>query len=365
MLTFLRKIRKSFIESLPGREDTAKQAGGSARKYLLYAIGEIILVVIGILIAVQLNNYNEDRKRINDLDRLLIDLEEFMDTQNVIMSGWLNIILQSDSLYKEIEKSRSIQALSIPASSLRSQIFDTSRFPYYKILPHQIQFTNINNLLERKEDFPKKYWSMIYDLESLKVYADEIVIQSESLSTINYDHLNYIIENKSDVFDHSKNGVDAFTAYILEDPIFEMRLKEITTYLEDIISAMRLYNFNSAKLNATIKFYLHDESGEQLEKLWSDYDLEKLNTSYCNIDQKEVPLSPTRYGRILVFNDQSQSIQVEYLNKEQESIRKYTIDEKGIFTMSMRGKRIGVEYTIGDECFEVSNPKGNTFIIIK
>ena len=34
----------------------------SARKYLVYAIGEIALVVIGILIALQINNWNERRK---------------------------------------------------------------------------------------------------------------------------------------------------------------------------------------------------------------------------------------------------------------------------------------------------------------
>jgi len=32
------------------------------RKYLKYAIGEIALVVIGILIALQINNWNEGRK---------------------------------------------------------------------------------------------------------------------------------------------------------------------------------------------------------------------------------------------------------------------------------------------------------------
>jgi sensor domain CHASE-containing protein len=34
-------------------------------KYLKYAIGEIILVVIGILIALQINNWNEQRKQKN------------------------------------------------------------------------------------------------------------------------------------------------------------------------------------------------------------------------------------------------------------------------------------------------------------
>jgi len=35
---------------------------GKTKKYLLYALGEILLVVIGILIALSLNNWNEERK---------------------------------------------------------------------------------------------------------------------------------------------------------------------------------------------------------------------------------------------------------------------------------------------------------------
>ena len=44
-------------------------------KYLLYAIGEIILVVIGILIALQININNEERK---DLDKEIIILETLL-----------------------------------------------------------------------------------------------------------------------------------------------------------------------------------------------------------------------------------------------------------------------------------------------
>ena len=35
---------------------------GKTGKYLKYALGEILLVVIGILIALQINNMNEDAK---------------------------------------------------------------------------------------------------------------------------------------------------------------------------------------------------------------------------------------------------------------------------------------------------------------
>jgi len=50
MLTFFRRIRKELL------------GNGATGKYLLYAIGEIALVVIGILIALQINNWNEWKK---------------------------------------------------------------------------------------------------------------------------------------------------------------------------------------------------------------------------------------------------------------------------------------------------------------
>ena len=40
-------------------------------KYLLYAIGKIILVVIGILIALQINNWNDlNKKRMQEVELL-------------------------------------------------------------------------------------------------------------------------------------------------------------------------------------------------------------------------------------------------------------------------------------------------------
>ncbi|MBT8299793.1 MAG: hypothetical protein KJO63_00535 [Maribacter sp.] len=52
---------------------------GKTSKYLKYAIGEIILVVIGILIALQINNWNENRKAEAELidvyKQIVLDLD--------------------------------------------------------------------------------------------------------------------------------------------------------------------------------------------------------------------------------------------------------------------------------------------------
>ena len=45
-------------------------------KYLIYAVGEIILVVIGILIALQVNNWNENRKNDKVEESYLISIKD-------------------------------------------------------------------------------------------------------------------------------------------------------------------------------------------------------------------------------------------------------------------------------------------------
>ena len=68
MIKFFRKIRQKMLTE------------NKFSKYLLYAIGEIVLVVIGILIALQINNWNESNKLKKEetlyLERLIIDLEK-------------------------------------------------------------------------------------------------------------------------------------------------------------------------------------------------------------------------------------------------------------------------------------------------
>ncbi|TVZ57051.1 hypothetical protein OD91_2357 [Lutibacter sp. Hel_I_33_5] len=49
-------------------------------KYFKYAIGEIVLVVIGILIALQINNWNESRKQVNTQNAIYLIVKEDLET---------------------------------------------------------------------------------------------------------------------------------------------------------------------------------------------------------------------------------------------------------------------------------------------
>jgi len=81
MITLFRRIRQKLIDS------------GSITKYLLYAVGEILLVVVGILIALQVNNWNEERKDLTKeqeyLERLLIEVQNNVSNMEEQSQGYL------------------------------------------------------------------------------------------------------------------------------------------------------------------------------------------------------------------------------------------------------------------------------------
>ena len=115
MINFFRKIRYDLMEK------------NKTGKYLKYAIGEIILVVIGILIALSINNWNEYRKdRIVEKEVLQIMIESLQmniqkmqshidsnaycdKSSNIILYAIDNKLTYNDSLNKHFGWALSVE----------------------------------------------------------------------------------------------------------------------------------------------------------------------------------------------------------------------------------------------------------------
>lgn len=77
MLHFFRRLRKRFLS----QNQTAR--------YLKYAIGEIVLVVIGILIALQINNWNEEKKQFAYEGKILKEIYRGLQTDSARIVRWI------------------------------------------------------------------------------------------------------------------------------------------------------------------------------------------------------------------------------------------------------------------------------------
>ena len=96
-----------LLSSFPG-----VQAGGGAYRYILYAFGEMALVVIGILIALQINNWNEQRKERNIERDAYINLLDALQKDSFEIARILEIQSKSAEGHLIVFNSRAEQFLS-------------------------------------------------------------------------------------------------------------------------------------------------------------------------------------------------------------------------------------------------------------
>jgi|AntRauTorckE6833_2_1112554.scaffolds.fasta_scaffold04947_6 hypothetical protein len=95
MITLFRRIRQKIITS------------GSVAKYLLYATGEILLVVIGILLALQVNNWNVERMNQEQEQEMLINLKVEIENNQLELTRDNELNAQSlEAWYQLLDENR-------------------------------------------------------------------------------------------------------------------------------------------------------------------------------------------------------------------------------------------------------------------
>ena len=98
MLHFFRRIRKKLLGE------------GDLSKYVLYAIGEVLLVMIGILLALQVNNWNEFRKDRREEAKIIQNIAADLRIDTAYLSGRKHIFQQEYAALRSfIQKSYEIQ----------------------------------------------------------------------------------------------------------------------------------------------------------------------------------------------------------------------------------------------------------------
>ena len=200
-------------------------------KYARYAIGEIVLVVIGILIALQINNWNEGRKQKNEINgaltQILNDLKQdkevldFFDAKESRDIAYLQMISEGD--YESL-------GLDSILYSLDHYMYFSKNNNGYSGLKESGKISNIDN--EALKSSLTNYYEITYEqlmessrfagnftnnrvipfaLENLKPNVDfyiskELVL--EKLETTNLpSFINYQISVQRYVLNQVKNGL--------------------------------------------------------------------------------------------------------------------------------------------------------------
>jgi hypothetical protein len=166
MIKFFRNIRKKLL------------AENKFSKYLIYAIGEIVLVVIGILIALQINNWNEDRKK-RDLElstlaelksNLLADIKDVQDDMRVydLASNSSDIIIDYIDGNIPYHDSLNIHLGKIPVQGVfapNKAAYENLKVIGIKLISNDSLRNAISDLYEGRYFYVQKYMETEYQLD--------------------------------------------------------------------------------------------------------------------------------------------------------------------------------------------------------
>ena len=161
MIKFFRRIRQRLL--------TENRLG----KYLIYAIGEIILVVIGILIALQINNNNEAKNNKERFVKVLIEIRQDLETDISNTSYVLRVGQKTDSLMQLVLEGKltkddylNSENFDLPWVGLQYNSFDYQKTAFKKfenfqgVIPKE--FDSLTNPINNHYNLVGKQYDDIY-----------------------------------------------------------------------------------------------------------------------------------------------------------------------------------------------------------
>lgn len=234
MINALRKVRKNLLSK------------NSFFKYLIYLIGEIVLVIVGILIALNINNRNEASNNEKKVIATLLQIQQ-------------ELAIDIDKATELIEYYRVKDSLIslVLADKLTLEDYKNPSSGLFSIVTNVVDLITTNNgynsLMRNIDNIPERFEPLIAGLN--KVYIDDktqVDYYNNSISEV----ANKVLEKWSEDYEWYSQLFTGFTDdkaydYFLNSPFYK---NEVVTY--NVISMQNHLPFIKQYRTDAIKSYL-------------------------------------------------------------------------------------------------------------
>jgi hypothetical protein len=227
MIKFFRKIRQHLISE------------GKTEKYLKYAVGEIVLLMIGILLALQINNWNNERIEYNlesnILKEILVNLEKDVINLNS------KIKFNENQIKKNMEVLKHLKLKTPLTDSLKHSYGNlTGRGTFEPII---VAYENLKSkgIDIIRNDSLRIAISELYDFKYFYITQD-LRTDYEPIKTFHMD----------EVFKNVKT-TDWTSNQILAEPVNLSEAQNNTYFHEALFQALRFYYWMNINYNRGIK----------------------------------------------------------------------------------------------------------------
>ena len=270
-------------------------------KYFKYAIGEIVLVIIGILIALQINNANEKSKEIKFAIKQLETLSQNLYNSNKNGNA-VEFLQAQDSV---------LQYLRRGDEKLKPDFtrwYDRLPLHLGKDLKYEMN-ENFDLVINLEKSFPEKYMDVLESIKNIDTYYKNVQSEVEMLDYIERQNYN-ILSNKFDWYDDfSKEALDKRRNFYLIDFLFQNRLSSYISNFKMYASVANRIKLQKAKIWSEVAVLKSNTTNKALKLGYNEMGLVELSKIDCSATAQKNQL-PSFFTWNLVYNSTNDTIAI-------------------------------------------------------
>jgi hypothetical protein len=309
-------------------------------KYVIYAIGEILLVVIGILIALQVNNWNEDQKNRNTIHQLMMALEKDLEANVKEATRVINWHYERDSIIQLI-LDQNLTRDDYRQNGMYRDIYINFNYPFLK----QEYLLKVLEL----ESLGRKYNHL---LPQIKLYKNLIDTERQMEQTIWDDVFNEIRkqENRSWFLlktpEHWSDALD----YYMKDPVF---LNKVDIYRNNIIGnynrrILTRRNVGVGILEALKGIHFQNPSKGYISN-YGKHGLKPFIAVDCSLDEFRLDDKVGFRNSFLLTNEGTKPVSIYSLNTKGDRIDQIDLEPREFTTsyfIGLNNHRVGMGFEL-------------------
>ena len=235
MIKFFRNIRQNLLNE------------GKTTKYFKYAIGEIVLVVIGILIALSINNWNESRQQKKVLNNIYGIVAEDLKKDSSEVEMVLNFMLDRKKVFEKILND-SLNLKEVEGNAIILSILTDVRVLNIEKRGYNLLRNFEDNMVSENDSLAFRiinfYASSIFFSEKVETIIIDDLIKTNDLWK-NQEWYTNIMQNKKD---------EKFIDYILTNREFKnLCAFRYSMYYENYAPTIKQFQQGSERILEAIK----------------------------------------------------------------------------------------------------------------
>ncbi len=221
MIKFFRKIRQKML--------TENKFG----KYLIYAIGEIILVVIGILIALQINNWNTNKANEKEA------YNQLLEVQKEILNNIVEFDQRGTYYFEKLRDVRRVFSDTLTQEDYHSSA--TLRSIITSFSPIVTQNEAFNKLAENADNLPDKYKTLVTEIKTLYNHS-RFERSSNTLEVLSNQYFEFTSEFRESNY---RGDYDAYFKFLLTSKAYKNKLARFSFTLDDLAPELVNKKYNA------------------------------------------------------------------------------------------------------------------------